>query len=178
MTDITQCAGYLSLRAAVDKDYANDHAHQSGQRPFHNYQAKFEWTVERAKHYGEALGIDPIDILNAWEAARDYWYMNYYQDANQPKIEADKVRVFDTVEQLKASIGAPRFRCPACGGISSDAYICDSGIHRDGKPCDWKSFGLFGTLGKGIFVYVKESLNGHSIFMPVAWEEDARTKSN
>ncbi|PWE48443.1 hypothetical protein DEM26_18010 [Thioclava sp. NG1] len=173
MADITQCDGYKSLRAAVDKDYAKDRYYQKGGRPFHDYQAKFDWTVERAKHYGDALGMDPADVLNAWEKGRDYWYMNYYQDANQPKIDADHVRVFDTVAQLKESIGSPRFRCPACGGISSDAYTCDSGIEREGKPCDWKAYGLFGALGKGTFVYVKEKLAVQSIFMPVAWEDDA-----
>ena len=178
MTDITQSEGYRSLRAAVDKDYAKDRAYQEGGRPFHDYEAKLAWTAERAEHYGEALGMDPADVLNAWEKGRDYWYMNYYQDANQPKIDADHVRVFDTVEQLKESIGGPRFRCPACGGISSDAYTCDSGNERDGKPCDWKAYGLFGTLGKGSFVYVKEKLAGHSIFMPVAWEADALAVSN
>lgn len=173
MTDITQCDGYKSLRAAVDKDYESDRAFKEGGRPFHDYNAQFDWAIERAKHYGDALGIDPCDILNAWESARNYWYMNYYQDSRQPRIDAEYVRVFDTVDDLKASIGGPRFRCPACGGISSDAYSCDSGIERDGEPCDWKSYGLFGTLGKGTFVYVKEKLAGHSMFMPVAWEGGA-----
>jgi hypothetical protein len=178
MTDITQCEGYKSLRAAVNKDYAEDRDYQKGGRPFHDYEAKLKWTVERAQHYGEVLGIDPAEILNAWEKGRDYWYMNYYQDAKQPKIDAEHVRVFDTVDQLKDSIAGPRFRCPACGGISSDAYTCDSGNERDGKPCDWKAYGLFGTLGKGSFVYVKEKLAGQSIFMPVAWEADAPAVSN
>lgn len=173
MTDITQCEGYKSLRAAVDKDYAGDRDYQKGGRPFHDYQAKFDWTIERAQHYGEALDMDPAEVLDAWEMGRDYWYMNYYQDMKQPKIDASHVRVFDTVPQFLDAIEERKFRCPACAGISNDAYACDSGVERDGKPCDWKAYGLLGTLGKGAFVYVKEKLSGQSIFMPVAWEASA-----
>jgi hypothetical protein len=43
----------------------------------------------------------------------------------------------------------------------------------DGKTCDWKVYGLFGHLGKGIFVFVKEKVAGKNIFMPVAWEQGA-----
>lgn len=170
MKDITECEGYKSLRATIDQDYAKDRNFQKGGRPFHDYEAKFQWVIDRAQNYGAALGLDPAEILDAWEKDRTYWYMNYYQESSQPKIDGKNVHVFETVEELKKSIGGPRFRCPACGGISSDAYVCDSGVKRDGKVCDWKAYGLFGTLGKGAFVYVKEKLAGQSIFMPVAWE--------
>lgn len=172
MRAMTECDGYRSLRSAVDRDYAEDRGYQDGRAPFHDYEAKFTWAIDRAKHYGESLGIDPADILDAWENARGYWYMNYYQDSKMPTIDAKHVRVFDTVDQLKASIAGPRFRCPACNGVSSDAYACDSGVKRDGKPCDWRVDGLLGALGKGAFVYVKERLVGQAIFMPVAWEAD------
>ena len=175
--DITQSEGYKTLRAAVDRDYAKDRGYQDGRRPFHDYEAKLNWAVERARHYGEALSMEPAKVLNAWEKDRSYWYMNYYQELNQPRIDASHVRAFDTVDQLKASVGEARFRCPACGGVSSDAYACDSGVERDGNPCDWKAYGLFGTLGKGAFVYVKEKLAGQSIFMPVAWEAENPPKS-
>lgn len=170
MKDIIQSDGYKSLRAAVDKDHEQE-KRWNRKTPAHDYEAKFNWTIERAKHYGEALDLDPADILDAWEAGRNYWYMNYYQDANQPKVEAGKVRVFDTIEDLKTSINGQGFRCPACGGVSTDAYTCDSGVKRNGSICDWKSYGLFGTMGKGAFVYVKEKLAGQSVFMPIAWED-------
>ncbi|MTH95225.1 hypothetical protein [Roseibium sp. RKSG952] len=173
MKDITKCEAYKNLRAAVDKDYAEDRSFQDGGRPFHDYDAKFNWAIERAEQYGKALDMDPADILDAWEKDRNYWYMNYYQPAKQPEIKAENVHVFDTVDDLKKSIEGPRFRCPACNGVSSDAYTCDSGIETDGKTCDWKAYGLFGTLGKGAFVYVKERLAGQNIFMPVAWESSS-----
>jgi hypothetical protein len=96
--------------------------------------------------------------------------MNYYQDSNQPEIKAERARVFETVTELLASIGSTGFRCPNCGGVSKSPYECTSGKKTRGEACDWKVYGLFGHMGKGISVYVKESLKGENIFMPVAWE--------
>jgi hypothetical protein len=39
-----------------------------------------------------------------------------------------------------------------------------------GKTCDWKVYGLFGHMGKGVSVYGKEKLRSDKLFMPVAWE--------
>ena len=98
--------------------------------------------------------------------------MNYDQECRQPRIEGERVRVFDTVEDMMASIGKSGFRCPCCSGISSSPYECDTGIVRsDGTVCDWKVYGLFGGLGKDVFVYCKDKVRGEHMFMPVAWEE-------
>lgn len=169
--DITDCAGYRSLLAAVERDYEKDRRYQEGKPPFHEYRAKMDWAIERARHYGAALGMDPCDILNAWEDQRDYWYMNYYQDVNQPRINTPSARVFETLEDLKSALGDQGYRCPACGGVSSNPNVCDTGINVGGEPCDWKAFGLFGALSRGVFVFVKERMTGHTIFMPVAWED-------
>jgi hypothetical protein len=97
--------------------------------------------------------------------------MNYYQDCNQPMINSERVRVFETRDDLLQSIGKTGFRCPACDGVSTSPYECTSGKEMSkGKICDWKVYGLFGDLGKGVFVYLKDSLRGDTIFMPVAWE--------
>ena len=113
--------------------------------------------------------------MDSWESDRDYWYMNYYQDCNQPAITGGKVRVFNTAEELQASVGNVGFRCPCCGGVSASPYACDSGVViRDGQKCDWKVYGLFGDIGKGIFVYCKDRLRGETIFMPIAWENQTK----
>jgi hypothetical protein len=138
---------------------------------FHSYCDKFKWIVDRAKHYEQKTGIPYLDIIDAWESNRTYWYENYYQEANQPEIKGDNVRVFDTVEQMKESIGDNGFRCPCCGGISTSPYECDSGIIKNNKKCDWKSYGLFGTLGKGVSVFCKDKIKGETFFMPIAWEK-------
>lgn len=39
------------------------------------------------------------------------------------------------------------------------------------RVCDWKVYGLFKDLGKGVFVYCKNEIRGERIFMPVEWEE-------
>ena len=94
----------------------------------------------------------------------NYWYMNYYQECNQPKITAKNVRVFDTMDAYRKALDGKKFRCPSCGKESADPYNC--------KACGWAVYGLLGDLGKGVFVYVKEKLHGDNIFMPIAWEEE------
>ena len=157
------CAGFRKLLASVE--------HDEKQSPrFHDYRGKLAWVLARARHYAEQTGLTAEAMLDAWEERRDYWYMNYYQEANQPEIKGGKVRVFDTVADLLASIGEPAFRCPACAGVSKSPYECTSGVKVEKKVCDWKSYGLFGTLGKGTSVFVKEKLKVETMFTPVAWE--------
>lgn len=129
----------------------------------HKYCDKFKWVIDRAKHYGEKAGIPWEGILDAWEKERNYWYMNYYQECNQPKIENGKVRVFDTVRDFRESVGNGLFRCPRCGGVSTNPYECNAG------GCDWKIYGLL--RGGGIHVFCKDAMRGEDIFMPLAWEE-------
>jgi hypothetical protein len=168
MRQIEECEGYRKLLAAIESD-------EQKSPGFHDYRAKFEWVIERALHYAERTGLDAADILDRWEEGRNYWYMNYYQDAEQPLLN-EKVRVFDTVEDLLASIGKAGFRCPYCGGITKSPYECDSGVIvpkiNDGNdgPCNWKVYGLFRDMGKGVHVFVKSELHGELMFMPVAWE--------
>jgi hypothetical protein len=174
-TAIESCSGYIKLKAAVEDDCHDDESR--GRKHFHDYRAKLAWVLDRAAHYAEKTGLDAADILDAWEKGRTYWYMNYYQDAEQPLIEGDGVRLFETKDDLKAALGdAPRFRCPACNGASKNPYECDSGIvgktltGGKNKPCDWKVYGLFSDLGKGVYIFVKSEMCGQRIFNPVAWE--------
>src|SRR5437868_1011380 len=158
--NIEESAGYKSLLASVERDEAK------GWKS-HDYRGKLAWAVSQAKHYAEKTGLPASEILDAWEKGRDYWYMNYYQEANQPKIEGERVRVFDTVADMLAAIGDPKFRCPKCSGVSNSPYACSV------APCDWKVYGLFRDLGKGIYVFVKEKVRGELLFMPMAWESQA-----
>lgn len=176
-------AGYDSLKRAVERDCNEGcgcfnpegcnvpNQQKDGKSCFHAYCDKFKWVIERAKHYGEVLQVDWREILNKWEESRTYWYMNYYQDANQPLLDGDRIRIFDTMEDLLKSVGNKGFRCPACGGVSTNPYACNSNLMIDNKKCDWKVYGLFGDLGKGVFVFCKDKLQGETIFMPIAWEE-------
>ena len=165
MKRIEECDGYKRLRADVERDI------ELGHRTWEEEENHFSWVIERARHYAEKTGLEAGDILDAWEKDRDYWHVNYYNKANQPLIQNGEVRVFETIEAFKASLGGNGFRCPSCGGISGDPHTCDTGIKdKHGKPCDWKSYGLLGTLGKGAYIYIKSNIRGYEIFMPVAWE--------
>ncbi len=171
---IEDSEGYKKLRAAILADT------KSGWRE-EDRLAKLDFAVNRAKHYEEKTGIPAGEILTSWESRRDYWYMNYYQDCKQPLIEGDSVRVFDTPDSLMEAIGKGGFRCPHCNGVSSDPYACNSGVRlkliNSGKKtelCNWKVYGLFGSLGKGVYVFVKSELRGENIFKPIAWEQESQ----
>lgn len=131
----------------------------------HNYCDKFKWVIDRAKHYAEKTGLPWESILDAWEERRNYWYMNYYQAANQPEIKGDKVRVFETVQDFREAVKDRRFRCPRCGGISTNPYECNAG------ECNWKVYGFL--RGGSIHVFCKDVMGIDEIFMPIAWEEKA-----
>lgn len=161
LMNIEQCDGYKNLLAAVEHD-------EQKSPKFHDYRAKLAWTVARAQHYADKTGIPASEILDSWERSRNYWYMNFYQESCQPEVKDGKVRVFDTVESMLASVGKAGFRCPMCDGVSDSPYECSV------KPCDWKVYGLFRALGKGIYVFVKEKIRGELLFMPVAWEDEAK----
>jgi hypothetical protein len=46
-------------------------------------------------------------------------------------------------------------------------------INSKGKKavCNWNVGGLFGALGKGANIYIKEQKRNYVIFYPIAWEE-------
>ena len=80
---------------------------------------QLKWIKERVHHYSIQLGIPEVEILTAWEEKRSYWYMNYYQDANQP-ILSSSVRVFDTLQEFKEAVHRDQgFRCPSFLNVSS-----------------------------------------------------------
>lgn len=51
---------------------------------FHKYCDKYKWAMDRANHYAEKTGKSVEEIIEIWESDRSWWYMNYYQDGNQP----------------------------------------------------------------------------------------------
>jgi len=132
--------------------------------------SKFRWVIDLVRHYEHHLKIPAADILDALERQRSYGYMNYYQEANFPRITKN-VRVFDDEQAFYDSVGKMGFRCPACGGISRHPVRCTSGKEMSsGKICNWSAGGLFGTLGKGAQFVIKSTIQVVTIFMPVAWE--------
>lgn len=170
---IEESEGYKKLRKAIADDA------KSGRDEDERLKT-LQFAVDRARHYEEKTGVPAGDILTAWESRRDYWYMNYYQDANQPRIEGDSVRVFETTDDLLEAIGKDGFRCPHCQGVTRNPYECNSGVKLPllnsggvAKTCNWKVYGLFGAMGRGVYVFVKAEVKGENMFKPVAWEQVA-----
>jgi len=129
-------------------------------------------------HYALTLSLAQDDIITAMEKNRDYSAPNYYQKSNFPRIKKNKrLFVFDTIDEYRKKCPSRQYRCPRCGGISKDPQKCTSGkIVSSGSMCDWKAFGLFGTLGKGCYIVIKEDFLKHPkpmhMFIPVELEGD------
>ena len=90
----------------------------------------------------------------------------------------ENITIYESLEDLKNKIDFSKgFRCPACGGVSKNPYKCDSGqLINDEKVCDWKAYGLFGTMGKGFTFTIKdgflENPKVDDIFYPVSLETE------
>lgn len=93
----------------------------------HKYCDKLKWVIERAQQYADALGVTRDEVIDAWENARDYWYMNYYQECNQPSLNGIKrvLKFSEWQEELIERFGENcenwKFVCPVCGHIQSVA---------------------------------------------------------
>lgn len=154
--------GYASLLAACE------HSAKECPGRSEEYRRKMEWALERAQQYADRLGTDRETVLEAWEYDRDYWYMNYYQESNQPSLDGNaSVATFDDWEQegqrlYGADRLAWRFRCPACGNVQTMRQFKDAGLvpnlaylhcaSRHGlggsKTCKWTIFGLLRAVGR------------------------------
>lgn len=123
---------------------------------------------ETLENYSAFLGFDKLKIMKAIESRRNYSAINYYQRANFPLLS--DIKIYENRDEFLKQCPSHAFICPHCNGISSDPNECNSGIKIEGKLCDWKSYGLFGTLGKGINILFKDSFlkDGvvYDIFMP------------
>jgi len=120
-------------------------------------------------NYSQVLGFSEEEIFQKLESRRDYSAINYYQECNFPLLE--EVEIFDTIKQLNEKFPSHQFICPCCGGISTNPTTCNSGKEvKKGKVCDWCSYGLFKTMGKGYLFAVKQDFltnpKVHEIFMP------------
>lgn len=82
--------GYVSLKAAYIHDVQSASREKArGRRPMRDkaeFLRQFNWVICRAKHYAEFTGRPIHEILNEWEAKRNYWWLSYYQNGKQPKL--------------------------------------------------------------------------------------------
>lgn len=90
--EVSQSAGYKTLKEAYIFDVSEAaREKRAGRRPRRDKQEiyqHFQWVICRAIHYADYKGKSVSDILTEWESARRYWWINYYQDCNQPKLHS------------------------------------------------------------------------------------------
>lgn len=128
----------------------------------HKYCDKLTWVIDRAKHYAEKTNKTWEEVLEIWETKRTYWYMNYYQEANQPLLTSDTIFEYDKwIEELRSRFGTDAknwaFKCPSCGNIQTAKDFIDNNVedpqnkvfyncigrYVKGIGCDWTLGGLF-----------------------------------
>ncbi|HAU6298003.1 TPA: hypothetical protein JD836_14945 [Citrobacter freundii] len=139
--------------------------------------------LERVPHYAKHLNYTSLEILEAMEEMRHITAPNFYQENTFPRLDANAVYILRDLAHYKQIVGVKGFRCPACGEISlTNPYECHE--VKDGKQCNWKAYGLFGTMGKGLRVLLRDQFltdpSVAEIFMPVALEhlfENGRLKA-
>jgi len=138
------------------------------------FKEQLQWIKDRVKHYSEVLGFSEEDIIEKLEEKRTYWSANYYQESNQPKLD-DKVVIFNTIDEFYKAFPSKKFRCSICGGITTDPQTCNSGVARkDGKVCDWKTWGLL-SAHKSFRCIIKDKFLEDpvvfNLFPPIELEE-------
>lgn len=133
----------------------------------HKYCDKFKWILERAQQYADALGVTRDEVIEEWEKGRSYWYMNYYQECNQPLLDGKTkvIKFSEWANELKKRFGENpdnwKFVCPVCGHVQSfadfkeinqdpnAAYACCIGRYTDSNDktgkngCNYTVNGLF-----------------------------------
>lgn len=179
--------GIESLKEAVMRDCAEGEncfcengcsRHDERTKCTHKYCDQYAWILKRAKEYAVAASLTVEEVVEAWEKDRDYWYMNYYQECEQPSLNGKmKVFVFENVDEFRKSAEGKGFRCPYCGGATTLPQKCDSGLKvelingkKKKETCNWSAGGLFRTLGKGAQIFLKDRAMTFEVFMPIAWE--------
>jgi len=80
---LAQTPGYKSLKAAYTHDIQKEWQNKA------ELYKKFRWVIDRAKHHAHHKNISVSTMLDFWEGNRTYWWLNYYQDSNQPKLHSN-----------------------------------------------------------------------------------------
>lgn len=145
---------------------------KGGSRSKEELDLKLEWVLSRATAYAEVCGVERDDVLKAWEAKRDYWWINFYQDCNQPdpaRMKGTPVVLYADWLKKGSRLYGPdmldwRLKCPACGHVQTVREFKEAGIDEDNaftccasrfnlggsKTCKWTTGGLL-RIG-GVYV--------------------------
>ena len=138
--------GIASLQAAYQSDL------QAGNQSQEVLDKKLKWVLERADQYAKACNTTRDRILEAWETKRTYWWINFYQECNQPNLEehgtTPVVMVKDWLKEAQERFGKEpldwKFACPCCKAYT----CCASRFGLGGKDnCKYTTSGLI-RLGR------------------------------
>ena len=134
---------------------------------------------KRIPQYANAMGKTQLETLTIYAKSRKCNYANWFQDHYLPDLS--DVVIVDTVDDFKKKYPSGKYICPCCNAITTDYQECNSGAivnktkKSKGSVCDWKVYGLFGDLGKGIKVIVKDKFEEFpkpiAMFKPIEMTE-------
>ena len=140
--------GYTSLMEAYNHDI------NEKWRSKEELDNKLQWVLSRADAYAALCGTTRDEVLKAWESRRDYWWLNFYQDCNQPDPERMKgtpVMLYADWMNKGIRLYGPdmldwSFKCPACGHIQTLREFKDAGVDEEHAfTCCASRFGLGGS---------------------------------
>lgn len=151
--------GYASLMEAYEHDL------REKWRSKDELDRKLKWVLDRADAYASVCKSTREEVLKVWETKRNYWWLNYYQDCNQPdpaRMQGTPVILYADWLAKGARLYGPnmldwRFKCPCCGHIQSLRDFKDAGVEEEKaitccasrfglggrSDCKWTTSGLF-----------------------------------
>jgi len=112
---------------------------------------------ERIPQYSNIIGKSDLEFLTTYAKARRVNYTNWFNDSYLPDLS--NVIILDTIQSFRDKFPSGKYICPCCDGETTDYQECNSGIEVDGRKCNWKVYGLFGDLGKGVRVIIKDKMD-------------------
>jgi hypothetical protein len=102
--------GYISLKAAYIKDVREAAIESYPMRNKAEFLRKFNWVIGRAQHYALKQKISIERVLNHWEEERSHWWLNYYQECNQPKLHSSALQPKKVKKPLQSTKKPPKWR--------------------------------------------------------------------
>ena len=109
----------------------------------HKYCDKYKWVIDRANHYAEKTGRSFEYVIEVWESNRTYWYLNYYQDCNQPlngtKVDEERLsKLRAKIPILKNEIESWRFAAESLTYDHQKSIKIELGSKADQKELELK----------------------------------------
>lgn len=83
---VAQSTGYRSLKQSYQQTQKHSARFKGNSNELDRQTKLFHWIICRAKHYAYHLNTSIEDILNGWEANRNYNWRSYYSDHRFPKL--------------------------------------------------------------------------------------------